>query len=89
MNVDMEIKRRDEKIARDKEKILALTEEIIALRQLLDCAAANISLLVKESGTVRKISKNEVREALGKYHLQAKCDKEGNYVLEIIEKENE
>ena len=85
MNASKELGRYEKRIESDKKKILALTEEIEALRQLLDCAAANISLLVKEHGGERKLSKNDVSEALGKYSLCASRDEEGNYILKLYE----
>lgn len=81
-----EIERRDKKIADDKKTIIALKEEVTALKQLLDCAAANIVLLVKEGGSVRKISRESVRVVLGQYHLSARCDDAGNYLLEAVAK---
>lgn len=72
-------------IASYKETIIGLKEEIAALTELLDCAAANISLLVKEQGGTQKISKAAVAEALGKYRLCAVQDNEGNYVLSLTE----
>jgi hypothetical protein len=80
-----EIKRRDKKIADDKKLIGELREEIEAMRQLLDCAAANIAMLVKEQGGKRIISADDVKKALGNYRLFATKDKEGNYILEICE----
>lgn len=80
-----EIKRRDKKIADDKKLIDELKEEIEAMRQLLDCAAANIAMLVKEQGGKRIISADDVKNALGKYSLYARKDEEGNYILEICE----
>ena len=68
-------------------EIEKLNEEITALHQLLDCAAANIAILTKSSGGVRKISRKDVSEALGKYQLKAKCDDEGNYILEVTGEE--
>ena len=65
MDAAKEIKRYERRIANDKKKICELMEENEALRQLLDCAAANISLLVKEQGGVRTLSQNDVKEALG------------------------
>ena len=79
-----EIERLERRITSDKKRIEELKEEILALKQLLDCAAANIVLLVKDGGCVKKIPKQEVSDVLGKYHLGAKCDDEGNYILEII-----
>lgn len=89
MRAVKEIERRDKKISDDKKKIMELTEEIEGLRQLLDCAAANISLLVAEQGGVRKISRSDVRQALGRYRLCARSDEEGNYLLELVEEKNE
>ena len=88
MDATKEIKRYERRIANDKKKICELMEENEALRQLLDCAAANICLLVKEEGGIRKISRQDVKEALGKYHLCAKSDEEGNYLLELVEEDN-
>lgn len=85
MNAVKEIERRDKRILDDKKKILELTQEIEALRQLLDCAAANMVMLVGEQGGVRKISRSDVSRALGKYRLTARCDDEGNYILEAVE----
>lgn len=85
MDYKIEVERRDKRIEACRKEIRALNEEIIALRQLLDCAAANIVLLVKEHKTPLKLSKKEISEALGKFHLHAKNDEEGNYVLELCE----
>lgn len=85
MDYSKEIERRDKRIETYKGEIASLKEEIIALRQLLDCAAANIVLMVKERGGSLKLSKDEVSQALGKYHLHAKKDEEGNYNLEIVQ----
>lgn len=84
MDAIKEIGRRDKRIKNDKKIIDELKEEIEALRQLLDCAAANIVLLVGESGGIRKIPAKEVGEALGKYKLCARRDDEGNYILETV-----
>lgn len=84
MNSEKEIKRRDKRIADDKKIIEELKEEIVALRQLLDCAAANLAMLVRDTDGVRKISKKEVSEVLGKYRLSAKCDDGENYILEVV-----
>lgn len=89
MDVSKEIKRRDNRIKNDGKLIKELREEIVALRQLLDCAAANIVILTGESGGARKISRKDVSEALGKYHLNAKCDDEGNYILETVKEAGE
>lgn len=83
MDYKNEIARRDKKIEDLKKEIKAREEEISAMHELLDCAAANLVLTVKEK-TV-KISKKEVSEALGKFHLRAKDDGNGNYILEIVE----
>ena len=85
MNAVKEIERRDKKISDDKKRIEELTEEIVGLRQLLDCAAANIAMLVKEQGGKRILSADDVKNALGNYRLFATKDKEGNYILEICE----
>ena len=65
-----------------------LKDEISGLRQLLDCAAANIAMLVRDGGGIRKISRKDVREALGSYRLSARCDDEGNYILEAVKEPN-
>ncbi len=84
MDALKEIERRDKRIENDRKIIKELQEENEALRQLLDCAAANIVLLVGESGGTRKISAADVGEALGKYRLSAKRDEDGNYILETV-----
>ena len=84
-----EIKRRDKKIADDKRLINELKEELEAMHQLLDCAAANIFMLVREQGGKRTISSEDVREALGKYKLSATRDENGNYILEIHKNSDE
>lgn len=85
MDAKKELERRDKRIADDKKTISELKEEIVALRQLLDCAAANLAVLVRDTGGVRKISKKEVSEVLGKYRLSAKCDDGENYILEVVQ----
>ena len=85
MNYKNEIMRRDKRIETYKNEAIELREEITALRQLLDCAAASIVLLTKEKGGKVTLSKTRVSEALSKYHLSAKRDKDGNYELEIKE----
>lgn len=85
MNALKDIGRYEKRIESDRKKILDLEEEIEALRQLLDCAAANISLLVKEQGGEKKLSKDDVRDALGRYSLSASRDEEGNYILKLNE----
>lgn len=82
-----EIGRYKKRIKDDEAKIRALAEENAALRQLLDCAAANISLLVKEQGGKRKLSQKEVSEALGRYRLHASRDEEGSYILCLCEED--
>ncbi len=84
MNVKQEIGRRDKKIEDDKKVIAQLREEVTGLKELLDCAVANIVMLVKESGGRRKISKQSVGKVLGQYRLYAKDD-DDNYILEIKE----
>jgi len=81
----LEKERLEKKVADDKKLIEKLNEEIEGLRQLLDCAAANIALLAREKGGRCILSSEKVREALGKYKLNASRDEEGNYVLEILE----
>lgn len=85
MDYKKEIERRDKRIEAYKKDLCILNEEIVALRQLLDCAAANLALTVKEQGGTLRLSGDEVSEALGKFHLKAKHDEEGNYLLEIVE----
>lgn len=68
-----------------KKNIAELKEEIVALRQLLDCAAANIVILTEQKGGKVTLSKERVCEALGKYRLCATRDNKGNYILEISE----
>ena len=84
MNCREEIERRDRRIENDKKKICELKEEIAALRQLLDCAAANIVLLVEKKGGKCRISQKDVSNALGKYRLIANRDDDGNYILETV-----
>ena len=84
MDYKREVERRDKRIEDLKEKTKSLEEEIKAMHELLDCAAANLVLMVKERGKTIKLSKKEVSEALGKFHLQAKDDGSGNYLLEIV-----
>ena len=75
----------EKKAEKDEKKISELDEEITALRQLLDCAAANIALLVSEQGGIRRISAADVRRALGRYELAARRDG-GAYVMEVSER---
>ncbi len=84
MDYKKEICRRDRKIEDLKNTVSALKEEIKAYKEILDCAAANIVMLVKESGGVRKISKKDVSEALGKYKLTAKRSGDDSYLIEVI-----
>ena len=86
MNMSNEIKRRDKKFEDDKKIIAELTEEIVALRQLLDCAAANIALLAFEQGGTKKLSAEDVKNALGRFTLSASRDDEGNYLIEVCDK---
>ncbi len=83
MDYKREIDRRDKKIEDLKKEIKGREEEISAMCELLDCAAANLILLVKDAGETVILSKKEVAEALGKFHLRAKDDGDGNYILEI------
>ncbi len=85
MDYKNEIARRDKKIEALKKEIKAREEEITAMHELLDCAAANLVLTVKEKGGKLSLSKKAVSEALGKYRLTAKDDGDGNYLLEIVE----
>lgn len=85
MDYKREVERRDKRIEDLKKEIKSLREEIKAMQELLDCAAANLVLMVKESGKTMKLSKKDVSEALGRFHLQAKDDGNGNYLLEILE----
>ena len=82
MDYKKEIERRDKRMESYKKEVAELKEELQGLGQLLDCAVANLVLAVKEK-TLR-ISKREVSEALGRFHLSAKDDGNGNYVLEIL-----
>ena len=86
MDYEKEIGRRDKCIADCKKVIKEPKSEIEAFTQLLDCASANIVVMVKERGGNIRLSKKEVREALGKYSLKAKDDGEGNYILELFER---
>ena len=86
MDVNVEITRRDKKIEDLKKEIKFKEAEISAMHELLDCAAANIMVLVKEADEIVTISKKAVSEALGKYSLRAKDDGSGNYILECGEK---
>ena len=79
--------RYEKKIENDKKLIAELKEEIVGLRQLLDCAAANIYLLSGEKGGKCTIPIEKVRDALGRYRLSAFRDKNGNYVIETKEAE--
>lgn len=85
MDYKREVERRDKRIDTLKKEMKSLGEEIKAMQELLDCAAANLLLVVKERGKTMKLSKKEVSEALGKFHLKAKDDGDGNYLLEILE----
>lgn len=81
--MEEKIKRLEKRIASYKEEVRELHEEIIALRQLLDCAAANLVLVLKEGETPRALSKEDVKDALGKHHLAAR-EEDGFYILEIL-----
>ncbi len=81
--MEKEIKRLERRIDLYKKEVRELHDEIIALRQLLDCAAANLVLVLKEGESPRAISKEDVKCALGKYHLAAR-EEGGFYILEII-----
>ena len=83
MDYKKEIGRRDKKIEELKNKVREMEEEISAMRELLDCAAANLMVAVHEKGEKLLLSKKEVSDTLGKFSLTAKDDGEGNYVLEI------
>lgn len=85
MDYKKETLRRDKKIEDLKKEIKAKEEEIAAMHELLDCAAANIVLMVKEAEKPVSLSKKEVAEALGKFHICAKDDGNGNYILEITQ----
>lgn len=85
MDYKKEIDRRDKKIEDLKREIKHKEEEISAMGELLDCAAANIVVLVKNVGKRAALSKTEIKEALGKFHLSAKDDGNGKYILEITE----
>lgn len=63
-------------------EIAKLQEEIAGLHQLLDCAAANIVLLVNEQGSKRKIPASEISRVLGKYELHAQREPDGTYLIE-------
>lgn len=81
----IEKERFEKKIADDKKLIEELNEQITGLRQLLDCAAANIALLAAEKGGKCSLSCEKVREVLGRYRLTASRDENGNYILETKE----
>lgn len=78
-----EKERLEKRIAAYKEEVRELHEEIIALRQLLDCAAANLVLVLKDEKSPHALSKEDIKNALGKYHLSAK-EESGFYILEIL-----
>ena len=85
MNYKNEIARRDKKIEDLKKEIKAREEEISAMHELLDCAAANLVLTVKNADVPLTLPKKDVSDALGKFHFRAKDDGNGNYILEIVE----
>ena len=84
MDYEKEIGRRDKRIEAYKKEVSELCEEIVAMRQLLDCAAANLVLALADGGKPRSLSKEDVKNALGKYHLSAR-EEDGYYILEITE----
>ena len=84
MDYEKEIARRDRRIEAYKKEVNELCEEIVAFRQLLDCAAANLVLILAEGEKPRSLSKEDVKNALGKYHLSAR-EEDGYYILEILE----
>lgn len=75
--------RLEKRIDAYKKETRELHEEIVALRQLLDCAAANLVLALRDGKNPRALSKEDIRNALGKYHLSAR-EKDGFYILEIV-----
>ncbi len=81
--MENEIKRLERRIGLYKKEVRELHDEIMALKQLLDCAAANLILVLKDGETPRAISKEDVKCALGKYHLAAR-EEDGYYIMEII-----
>ena len=72
MDYEKEIARRDKRIEAYKREVNELYEEIVAMRQLLDCAAANLVLIMADGEKPRSLSKEDVKNALGKYHLSAR-----------------
>ena len=68
MDYKKEINRRDKKIEDLKKEIKDKEEEISAMGELLDCATANIVVLVKNAGKRAALSKTEIKEALGKFN---------------------
>lgn len=81
--MEREIKRLKTRIDSYKKEVRELHEEITALRQLLDCAAANLILVLRDDEKPRSLSKEDVRCALGRYHLAAR-EEDGFYILEIL-----
>lgn len=81
--MENEIKRLERRIGLYKKEVRELHDEIMAHKQLLDCAAANLILVLKDGETPRAISKEDVKCALGKYHLAAR-EEDGYYIMEII-----
>lgn len=77
-----EKERFEKRISAYKEEVRELHEEIIALRQLLDIAAANLVLVLKDKESPYKLSKEEIKKTLGTYHLFAR-EEGGLYILEI------
>ena len=85
MNPENEVRRYNKRLESYKAEVEELKEENIALRQLLQCAAANIALLVKDAGKSVTLSKDAVADALCRYKLSAHRNESGDYVLEIGE----
>ena len=63
-------------------EIEKLNEEITALHQLLDCAAANIVLLVNAHGGRCKIPAGEISRVLENFELSASRENDGTYLIE-------
>ena len=77
-----EKERLEKRIETYKKEVRELHDEITALRQMLDIAAANLLLVLKDEKSPYKLSKEEIKTALGTYHLTAREDS-GFYILEI------
>ena len=61
MDYEKEIARRDKRIEAYKREVNELYEEIVAMRQLLDCAAANLVLIMADGEKPRSLSKEDVK----------------------------